>query len=133
MPKVKVIGAGLAGSEAAYQLAKRGVDVELYEMRPGKMTPAHSTSAFAELVCSNSLKSLDSASAAGTLKYELLALDSLLIGEAIEASVPAGKALAVDREAFSKRVTEAIASLPNVNVVEKELEEIPDGPAIIAT
>ena len=133
MPKVKVIGAGLAGSEAAYQLAKRGVDVELYEMRPGKMTPAHSTGAFAELVCSNSLKSLDSASAAGTLKYELLALDSLLIGEAIEASVPAGKALAVDREAFSKRVTEAIASLPNVNVVEKELEEIPDGPAIIAT
>ena len=133
MPKVKVIGAGLAGSEAAYQLAKRGIDVELYEMRPGKMTPAHSTGGFAELVCSNSLKSLDSASAAGTLKFELLALDSLLMGEAIKASVPAGKALAVDREAFSRSVTEAIASLPNVTVVEEELAELPEGPAIIAT
>ena len=133
MSKVKVIGAGLAGSEAALQLADRGVQVELYEMRPTKQTPAHHTGNYAELVCSNSLKSMDGASAAGILKYEMTVLGSRLMEIAFESAIPAGKALAVDRDIFSQRVTDEINAHPNIEVVEDELTQVPTGPAIIAT
>lgn len=130
---MKVIGAGLAGSEAALQLADRGVQVELYEMRPTKQTPAHHTGNYAELVCSNSLKSMDGASAAGILKYEMTVLGSRLMEIAFESAIPAGKALAVDRDIFSQRVTDEINAHPNIEVVEDELTQVPTGPAIIAT
>ena len=104
--KVNVIGAGLAGVEASYQLAKRGFLVNLYEMKPSEYSPAHHSSNFAELVCSNSLRSNEITNAAGLLKEELRVLDSLVIKTAEENGVPAGGALAVDREAFSKAVTE---------------------------
>jgi methylenetetrahydrofolate--tRNA-(uracil-5-)-methyltransferase len=133
LEKVTIVGAGLAGSEAALQLANRGVEVELHEMRPGKMTPAHHTGRFGELVCSNSLKSLDPTSAAGTLKYELAVLGSRLIDIALDSSVPAGKALAVDRDVFSTRVTEELKSNPNIKIVEGEVDAIPNGRAIVAT
>lgn len=133
LPKVKVVGAGLAGSEAALQLADRGVQVELYEMRPSKQTPAHHTGNFAELVCSNSLKSLDGASAAGILKYEMTMLGSRVLEIAFDSAIPAGKALAVDRTIFSQRVTDEIHSHPNIEVIEEELVQVPSGPAIIAT
>ena len=133
METISIIGAGLAGSEAAWQLADRGVRVRLHEMRPATMTPAHHTGGFAELVCSNSLKSLDGTSAAGTLKYELSMLGSRLLACAFSCSVPAGKALAVDRAAFSARVSSALESHPLIEIVPGEVTEIPEGPAIIAT
>ncbi len=135
MSEVIVVGGGLAGSEAALQLASRGVDVTLYEMRPQKNTPAHHSDGFAELVCSNSLKSLDGASAAGILKYELFMLGSKLIDIAFSSSVPAGKALAVDRSEFSKRVTDAIYSDSHIHVVQEEFKDITsiDVPTIVAT
>ncbi len=133
MDEVTIVGAGLAGSEAALQLACRGIDVRLYEMRPNKSTPAHHTAEFAELVCSNSLKSLDGASAAGILKYELSVLGSKLIEMAFLSAVPAGKALAVDRSEFAKRVTHAVESNPHITVVREELAKVPSPPAIVAT
>lgn len=131
---VRVIGAGLAGCEAAWQLAKRGVKVELYEMKPTKKTPAHKTDLFAELVCSNSFKAARVNSAAGLLKEEMRRLGSLLMECADECSVPAGGALAVDRTLFSEMVTEKIRQCENITVIEKELEKLPeDGVNIIAT
>src|SRR6266566_3210536 len=112
MNRVKTIGAGLAGSECAWQLARRGVPVELYEMRPVRSTPAHQTSDFAELVCSNSLKSESENSAPWVLKEEMRRAGSLLLKCAQEAAFPAGHALAVDREVFAKKVTAAISSEP---------------------
>ena len=110
--KIKIIGAGLAGCEAAWQCARRGVEVELYEMRPVKSTPAHQTDKFAELVCSNSLKSESENTAPWLLKEEMRRVDSLLLRIAKETSVPAGHALAVDRETFAAKVTEAISAEP---------------------
>ncbi|MEC1645749.1 FADH(2)-oxidizing methylenetetrahydrofolate--tRNA-(uracil(54)-C(5))-methyltransferase TrmFO [Bacillus halotolerans] len=130
---VNVIGAGLAGSEAAWQLAKRGIQVRLYEMRPVKQTPAHHTDKFAELVCSNSLRSNTLANAVGVLKEEMRALDSAIIAAADECSVPAGGALAVDRHEFAASVTNRVKNHPNVTVVNEEVTEIPEGPTIIAT
>jgi len=131
--KITVIGAGLAGSEASYQLAKRGFDVTLYEMRPKKMTPAHKTGLFAELVCSNSLRAAGLENAVGLLKQEMRMLDSLIIRCADKSSVPAGGALAVDRDIFSKMITDEIRNNPNITVVEEEIENIPEGPVIIAS
>ncbi len=123
---VKVIGAGLSGCEACYQLLKRGVDVELYEMRPNKLTPAHHGGDFAELVCSNSLKSTDINTPQGELKRELEALDSLVLRCANFASVPSGGALAVDREKFSKNVEEELLKYPNLKIIREEKTEIDD-------
>lgn len=120
---VTVIGGGLAGSEAAYQIAKRGIKVKLYEMKPEKFSPAHSNPNLAEIVCSNSFKSNSITNACGLLKEELRRLDSLLIKIADETKVPAGQALAVDREAFSKMVNEQIESNPNIEVIHKECEK----------
>ena len=131
--KVTVIGAGLAGSEAAWQLAKRGVDVTLYEMKPQKMSPAHKSPLFAELVCSNSLRSDRLQNAVGLLKEEMRVLDSLVMRAADQARVPAGGALAVDRESFSGYITQTLRSNPHVTVVEEEITHIPDGPVIVAT
>lgn len=133
MKKVKIIGGGLAGSEAALQLAKRGIDVELYEMRPKKMTGAHVTSDFAEFVCSNSLGSSDVTNASGLLKKEMEILGGELIKIAYECSVPAGNALAIDRELFSKTVTDRIKSNEKITVINEEVTEIPDGNVIIAS
>jgi len=130
---VTVIGAGLAGSEASYQLAKRGFKVKLYEMRPKKQTPAHKTGLFAELVCSNSLRAAGIENAVGLLKQEMRMLDSLIIRCADSSSVPAGGALAVDRDIFSQLVTDEIKANPNIEVIEDEMTEIPDGPVIIAS
>ncbi|MCY7804946.1 FADH(2)-oxidizing methylenetetrahydrofolate--tRNA-(uracil(54)-C(5))-methyltransferase TrmFO [Bacillus spizizenii] len=130
---VNVIGAGLAGSEAAWQLAKRGIQVNLYEMRPVKQTPAHHTDKFAELVCSNSLRSNTLANAVGVLKEEMRALDSAIIAAADECSVPAGGALAVDRHEFAASVTNRVKNHPNVTVINEEVTRIPEGPTIIAT
>ncbi|MGG1104054.1 FADH(2)-oxidizing methylenetetrahydrofolate--tRNA-(uracil(54)-C(5))-methyltransferase TrmFO [Bacillus subtilis] len=130
---VNVIGAGLAGSEAAWQLAKRGIQVKLYEMRPVKQTPAHHTDKFAELVCSNSLRSNTLANAVGVLKEEMRALDSAIIAAADECSVPAGGALAVDRHEFAASVTNRVKNHPNVTVINEEVTEIPEGPTIIST
>ena len=118
---ITIIGAGLAGSEAAYQIAKRGINVKLYEMKPQKFSPAHSNENFAEIVCSNSFKSNLHTNACGLLKEELRILDSLLIKIADETAVPAGQALAVDRELFSKRVTEKIKSMPNIEIINEEI------------
>lgn len=131
--EVTVIGAGLAGSEAAWQLAKRGVRVRLYEMRPVKQTPAHHTDKFAELVCSNSLRANTLTNAVGVLKEEMRRLDSVIIKAADSCSVPAGGALAVDRHEFAAKVTEMVANHPNVTVVREEVTTIPTGPTIIAT
>lgn len=132
--KVTVIGAGLAGCEAAYYLARHGVDVELWEMKPEKFSPAHSREGFAELVCSNSLKSDDPATASGMLKTEMRMLGSVVLSCADVTSVPAGGALAVDRDAFSDAVTEKLSGLPNITVIRKEAVEIPaEGAVIIAT
>ena len=133
MEKVKIVGGGLAGSEAALQLAKRGIDVELYEMRPKKMTGAHVSSDFAEFVCSNSLGSSDVTNASGLLKKEMEIMGGELIKIAYECSVPAGNALAIDRELFSKTVTEKIQSNDRITVVNEEVTEIPDGNVIIAS
>ncbi|HDX9489882.1 FADH(2)-oxidizing methylenetetrahydrofolate--tRNA-(uracil(54)-C(5))-methyltransferase TrmFO [Bacillus thuringiensis] len=130
---VNVIGAGLAGSEAAYQIAKRGVQVRLYEMRPVRQTPAHHTDKFAELVCSNSLRANTLTNAVGVIKEEMRLMDSVIIRAADECSVPAGGALAVDRHEFAAKVTEYVKKHPNVTVVNEELTEIPEGPTIIAT
>ncbi|MCI7730777.1 methylenetetrahydrofolate--tRNA-(uracil(54)-C(5))-methyltransferase (FADH(2)-oxidizing) TrmFO [Enorma burkinafasonensis] len=129
---VTVVGGGLAGSECALQLAARGVPVRLFEMRPQTMSPAHSTGGFAELVCSNSLKSTRPDSAAGLLKAELRRMGSVLLSCADEAAVPAGGALAVDRDRFSALVGERIAAEPLIEVVREELTEIPEGPVVIA-
>ncbi len=132
--RVKVIGGGLAGSEACYQLLKRGFEVDLYEMRPVKMTPCHRSGDLAELVCSNSLKSVSEDSASGMLKSELKAMDSLLIRMAEESAVPAGSALAVDREAFSKKVTAALGDFGGFRIIGEEVVKIEDGePVVIAT
>jgi methylenetetrahydrofolate--tRNA-(uracil-5-)-methyltransferase len=122
--KVSVIGAGLAGCEAAYQLSKRGISVELYEMKPTLYSPAHKSPLFAELVCSNSLRSNQIENAVGLLKEEMRILDSLIINSAYNNSVPAGGALAVDREGFSKEITEIIKSDTNIKVISKEVTEI---------
>ena len=130
---VKVIGAGLAGCEAAWQLAQRDLDVELYEMKPQKMTPAHHSQDFAELVCSNSLRGDRLENAVGLLKEELRRCGSLILSCAEETRVEAGGCLAVDREGFSRLVTQKICSHPRIHVVEEEVTEIPEGPVIIAT
>jgi len=133
-PRVTIVGGGLAGSEAAWQAGRRGLRVDLHEMRPVRTTPVHVTSDLAELVCSNSLKSnlLDTAS--GLLKEEMRRCDSLVIRVADAVKVPAGGALAVDRERFARGVTEAIQSLPNVHVIREEVKAIPSGgPCILAT
>ncbi|MER3124910.1 FADH(2)-oxidizing methylenetetrahydrofolate--tRNA-(uracil(54)-C(5))-methyltransferase TrmFO [Bacillus pumilus] len=130
---VNVIGAGLAGSEAAWQIAKRGIKVNLYEMRPVKQTPAHHTDKFAELVCSNSLRANALTNAVGVLKEEMRHLDSAIIAAADESSVPAGGALAVDRHEFAANVTERVKNHPNVTVFQEEVQSIPEGPTIIAT
>lgn len=131
--KVKVIGAGLAGCEAAWQLANRGLEVALYEMKPKKMTPAHHSSDFAELVCSNSLRGDRLENAVGLLKEELRRCGSLIMQCAEATRVEAGGCLAVDRGGFSKMVTEKIRSHPNIHVVEEEVTSVPQGPVIIAT
>lgn len=129
---VKVIGAGLAGVEAAWQCANAGLKVELYEMKPKKYSPAHKMPTFAELVCSNSLKAKRVESAAGLLKEEMRAFGSLCVECAYETEVAAGGALAVDRDEFSKLVTEKILSHKNITVINEEVTEIPDGNVIIA-
>lgn len=131
--EVTVTGAGLAGSEAAIQLAKRNIKVNLYEMRPEKTTGAHKTSDCAEFVCSNSMGSYDITNASGLLKHEMELLGGELIKIAHACRVPAGSALAIDRELFSQKVTERIESDPNINLIRKEIEEIPDTPVIIAS
>ena len=133
MSTVKVIGAGLAGSEAAWQLAQRGISVELIEMKPLKMTPAHHSEDFAELVCSNSLRGDRLENAVGLLKEELRRMGSLIIGCADETRVEAGGCLAVDRQGFAKLVTEKIKNHPNITVTAREVTEVPAGPVIIAT
>ncbi|MBQ3533341.1 MAG: methylenetetrahydrofolate--tRNA-(uracil(54)-C(5))-methyltransferase (FADH(2)-oxidizing) TrmFO [Oscillospiraceae bacterium] len=131
--RVTVIGAGLAGSEAAWQLAQRGIQVTLCEMKPQKKTPAHETEYFAELCCSNSLRSDQLENAVGLLKEELRRLGSLIIRCADATRVPAGGALAVDRHGFARMVTEELRNHPNVTVVEGEVTEIPEGEVIIAS
>ncbi|MBR6549431.1 MAG: methylenetetrahydrofolate--tRNA-(uracil(54)-C(5))-methyltransferase (FADH(2)-oxidizing) TrmFO [Clostridia bacterium] len=128
-----VVGAGLAGCEAAMQLANRGVQVTLYEMKPHKMTPAHTSTDFGELVCSNSLKAKRVEAAGGLLKAEMQLFDSLCVKTAYACEVPAGGALAVNRHEFSAAMTRAIQEHPNITVVEKEITEIPDGVCVIAT
>ena len=131
---INIIGGGLAGCEAAYQISKRGINVRVYEMKPTKYSPAHSNSNLAEIVCSNSFKSNLLTNACGLLKEELRMLDSLLIKIADETSVPAGQALAVDREEFSRKVTEYMENLDNVEIIKEEVTEIPDDAVtIIAT
>jgi methylenetetrahydrofolate--tRNA-(uracil-5-)-methyltransferase len=131
-PDVTVVGGGLAGCEAAWQLARRGVKVSLIEQKPGRMSPAHTTPLLAELVCSNSLRSDDPATPAGLLKAELRRAGSLIIREADQAKVPAGDALAVDRQLFSRGVTVALALEPNVRIERRPLDALPDGPVILA-
>ena len=131
--EVTVIGAGLAGSEAALQLAKRGYTVNLYEMRPKKTTGAHTGENCAEFVCSNSLGSADTTNASGLLKHEMELLGGELIKIAYECRVPAGSALAIDRELFSKKVTEKITNTPNINLIREELTQIPKTPSIVAS
>ena len=131
--EVSIIGAGLAGSEAAIQLAKRGIKVNLYEMRPQKTTGAHTTEKLAEFVCSNSLGSYDTTNASGLLKREMELLGGELIKIAYETRVPAGNALAIDREGFSEKVTELIESNDTINLIREEVTSIPDGNVIIAS
>ncbi|MCD8502724.1 MAG: FADH(2)-oxidizing methylenetetrahydrofolate--tRNA-(uracil(54)-C(5))-methyltransferase TrmFO [Bacillaceae bacterium] len=130
---VNVVGAGLAGSEAAWQLANRGVQVRLFEMRPVKQTPAHHSDKFAELVCSNSLRSNALSNAVGVLKEEMRQLNSVIIQSADDCSVPAGGALAVDRHEFADLVTQRVKNHPLVEVINEEITEIPEGPTIIAS
>lgn len=130
---VTIVGGGLAGVEAAYQLAKAGFKVDLYEMRPTKSSPAHKTDLLAELVCSNSFRSDSLNNAVGILKEELRCLDSLIMRVADSTRVPAGSSLSVDREGFALRVTEEIRSNPNINVINEEIVNIPNGPCIIAS
>ena len=131
--KIKIIGAGLAGCEAAWQAAKLGINVELYEMKPRKFSPAHKSEYFAELVCSNSLRADGIYNAVGLLKEEMRALDSLIMRCADMTRVPAGGALAVDREGFSKAVTDAVRAEPNINIIEEEVSVLdPDVYTIVA-
>mgnify|MGYP000914753790 FL=1 len=130
---VTVVGAGLAGCEAAWQLARRGIPVTLYEMKPKKFTPAHKSENFAELVCSNSFRGDRLQNAVGLLKEELRRLGSLIMQCADETRVPAGGALAVDREGFSRAVTGRIRNHPLIDVVSQEMESIPEPLAIVAT
>ncbi len=131
--KVKVIGAGLAGCEAAWQLAQRGIEVALYEMKPHKMTPAHHSPDFAELVCSNSLRGDRLENAVGLLKEELRRCGSLILHCADATRVEAGGCLAVDRGGFAAMVTEKIRNHPNITVIDEEVTQVPEGPVIIAT
>ncbi|HEV2132035.1 MAG TPA: methylenetetrahydrofolate--tRNA-(uracil(54)-C(5))-methyltransferase (FADH(2)-oxidizing) TrmFO [Longimicrobiaceae bacterium] len=133
MARVTVVGGGLSGSEAAFQLAERGHDVTLHEMRPGVRTPAHQTELLGEIVCSNTFKSEDPTTAHGLLKTEMRAIGSLLLRTALEARVPGGTALTVDRREFAERMTAAIEAHPRIEVVREEVRELPDGPTIIAT
>ena len=133
MEHVTVIGAGLAGSEAAWQLAKRGIPVVLREMKPRKMTPAHHSPDFAELVCSNSLRGAGLENAVGLLKEELRRLGSLILEAADATRVEAGGALAVDRHTFSGYVTEKIRSHPGIQVVEGEVTALPEGEVLVAS
>lgn len=136
MNKIIVVGAGMAGSEAAWQAANRGIQVELYEMRPVKSTPAHKTDLFAELVCSNSLRGAGLENAVGVLKEEMRRLNSIIMEAADSTKVPAGGALAVDRLGFSQYITDKVSNHPNVTVIHKELEEIPvedDAVTIVAS
>ena len=133
-PQVTIVGGGLAGCEAAWQLARRGVEVDLFEMRPSRQTPVHQTGDFAELVCSNSLRGNALDQAAGLLKEEMRRLGSLVVRVADEVKVPAGSALAVDRGLFARRMTEAVESLPGVRIHRREVVRIPDDPlTIVAT
>ena len=133
METVTVLGAGLAGSECAWQLAKRGIRVCLWEMKPEKMSPAHHSPYFGELVCSNSLRSDELTNAVGLLKAEMRAMDSLIMASADANKVAAGGALAVDREGFARRITETLEQHPNVEIIRKEALDIPDGEVVIAT
>ncbi|MGG1661429.1 FADH(2)-oxidizing methylenetetrahydrofolate--tRNA-(uracil(54)-C(5))-methyltransferase TrmFO [Brevibacillus sp. NRS-1366] len=133
LPTITVVGAGLAGSEAAWQIAQAGVPVKLYEMRPKTQTPAHHTDKFAELVCSNSLRANTLTNAVGVLKEEMRRLGSVIINAADRCAVPAGGALAVDRHEFADYVTEAVRNHPLVEVVSEEITEIPEGIVVIAT
>ena len=133
MKTVTVLGAGLAGSECAWQLARRGVRVRLVEMKPNKMTPAHHSPLFAELVCSNSLRSDELTNAVGLLKAEMRKMGSLIMASADENRVAAGGALAVDREGFSRYITEKLRNHPNVELIEAEATDIPQGEVVIAT
>ena len=128
---VIIIGGGLAGCEAAYQIAKRGIHVNLYEMKPSKFSPAHNNNDLAEIVCSNSFKSNLITNACGLLKQELRILDSLLIKTADETSVPAGQALAVDREEFSKKVTQKLSKYKNINIIREEVTKIPENENVV--
>lgn len=132
-PAVTVIGAGLAGSECAWQLAKRGIHVKLVEMKPEKMTPAHTSPLFAELVCSNSLRSDELSNAVGLLKAEMRRMDSLIMRSADENKVPAGGALAVDRTGFSRTITNILEACPNIEIVREEAKDIPEGEVVIAS
>ncbi|MFB8588984.1 FADH(2)-oxidizing methylenetetrahydrofolate--tRNA-(uracil(54)-C(5))-methyltransferase TrmFO [Enterococcus casseliflavus] len=133
MKEINVIGAGLAGSEAAWQAAQAGVAVNLYEMRPKKSTEAHHTNNFAELVCTNSLRGNNLTNAVGVLKEEMRRLDSVIITSADKTAVPAGGALAVDRDDFSELVTKRVKEHPLVTIIEEEITEIPEGITVIAT
>ena len=133
METVTVLGAGLAGSECAWQLAKRGIRVRLWEMKPEKMSPAHQSPYLGELVCSNSLRSDELTNAVGLLKAEMRAMDSLIMASADANKVAAGGALAVDREGFARQITETLEQHPNVEIIRKEALDIPDGEVVIAT
>ena len=132
-PTVTIIGAGLAGCEAAWQLVRRGVPVRLIDMKPAKFSPAHKSAGFAELVCSNSLKAEQLSNASGLLKAEMRALDGLILSCAEKCRVPAGGALAVDRDKFSELVTRTLKEHPLVTFETELIDRIPDAPAIIAT
>jgi len=132
-PEIKVLGAGLAGCEAAWQMAQRGAQVHLYEMKPVKFSPAHKSPGFAELICSNSLKAARLDSAAGLLKEEMRRLGSLLVDCAEQCRVPAGGALAVDRDEFSRLATEAVENHPHIQVHREEVTALPEGPVVVAT
>lgn len=133
MAQVSVVGGGLSGSEAAYQLAERGHDVTLHEMRPLRGTPAHHTDLLGEVVCTNSFKSVDPTNAHGMLKVEMRALGSILLQVADEARVPGGTALVVDRTEFARKMTEAISAHRRIRIVREEVASLPGGPTIIAT
>jgi methylenetetrahydrofolate--tRNA-(uracil-5-)-methyltransferase len=133
MAEVTIVGGGLSGSEAAWQLAERGHEVRLYEMRPVRGTPAHQTGLLGEIVCSNTFKSEDPTNAHGLLKQEMRALGSLLLRVAQEARIPGGTALTVDRQEFAERMTAAIEAHPRIRVMREEVPALPDGPAIVAT
>ena len=133
MKVIKIVGGGLAGSEAAWQAVKRGVKVILYEMRPQKYTPAHKTGLLGELVCSNSLRTTDFLSAAGLLKRELNMAGSIIMEAALSTAVPAGSALAVDRELFASYITNKLSNHPLIKIIRKEVDKLPESPCVIAT